>query len=63
MSNEVKIMCLNEELKRIDDFFKDMSIDEFDNMLIRCGVGEIRDASKIGMELNDSIEIFDDKKV
>lgn len=35
-------MNLREEFKRIDKFFENMSIEEFDNMLIRNGIENSR---------------------
>ncbi len=35
---------LEEELKRINDFFSALSIEEFENMVFDCGVGRITSA-------------------
>ncbi|MFA5575938.1 MAG: hypothetical protein WCZ27_02620 [Tissierellaceae bacterium] len=44
-------MYLDERLKKIDEFFKDLEIGEFEEMLIRAGIGEIDSSNNSDMEL------------
>lgn len=48
-------MELSKRLKRIDDFFEDLSIEEFDEMLEAAGINEIEPSSSSGMELSLSL--------
>lgn len=42
---------LEAELKRIKDFFDNMSIEEFDDMLERNGINEITSAESEGKQI------------
>lgn len=44
-------MYMNERLKRIDDFFKNLSVQEFDEILGKAGINEIKSSSSSNMEL------------
>ncbi|MHC1685038.1 MAG: hypothetical protein AB6733_19220 [Clostridiaceae bacterium] len=45
-------MNLNEKLNRIDEFFLNLTNEEFENMLDRCGISEIESSKESGMELS-----------
>lgn len=44
-------MKLKDRLKKIDNFFDDMSIEEFDTMIEKSGIHSIKPSSNYGMEL------------
>lgn len=44
-------MGFKDRLKRIDNFFDSMSVEEFDTMLEKTGIHEIEASSNSGMEL------------
>ena len=44
-------MNINEQIKNIDDFFKNLSIDEFERIAIDAGINESKSSSDYGMEL------------
>lgn len=44
-------MKLKDRLKKIDNFFDDMSIEEFDTMIEKSGIYSIKSSSSYGMEL------------
>lgn len=44
-------MTHEERLKQIDEYFKNLSIEEFEQNLIDCGINEIKPASYFGYEL------------
>lgn len=45
------IMKSNERVNLIDDFFKNLSIEEFEQILIRSGIDEIKPASDFDVEM------------
>ena len=47
-------MDFNERIKAIDDFFSNLTVEEFEKIAIECGVNEIKPASSFGMELVSS---------
>lgn len=53
---------LKEELDQIDKFFENMSINEFENMLERCGINDITCASEKDMELISNLKNSDTEK-
>lgn len=50
-------MNLEHELNKIDAFFNQMSIEEFDNTLEMCGINEIESAESYGMKIHENEEI------
>lgn len=50
-------MNLEHELNKIDAFFNQMSIEEFDNTLEMCGINEIESAESYGMKIHENVEI------
>ncbi|MFA7533400.1 MAG: hypothetical protein WCY46_03635 [Tissierellaceae bacterium] len=53
-------MYLNERLKKIDKFFENLGIEEFEEMLIRAGINEIDSSNNADMELLLSVS-YDSK--
>lgn len=49
-------MQLNEGLKRIDDYFADISPEQLYNDLLECGLSDISSWSEAGVELANSTE-------
>lgn len=48
---EVNIMNLNEEINKVNEFFSKMTNKDFENMLDRCGINEMKSSEEEGMEL------------
>jgi len=46
---------LEERIKMIDEFFNNLTVEEFEKMAIDCGVNEIEPVSSLGMERNGGI--------
>ncbi|UZW13821.1 hypothetical protein OSC52_18625 [Clostridium pasteurianum] len=44
-------MNLNEEIKKINEFFNNVTVDEFDQILERCGINEIQSSNSEGKEI------------
>lgn len=44
-------MDINERLKQIDDFFEDLSIEEFEEKLEKAGINNIKSCSNSNMEM------------
>ena len=44
-------MDIKEQIKKIDDFFNNLSIEEFEKMAIEAGINEIKSSNDYGMKL------------
>lgn len=44
-------MSLNEEINRIEEFFNNLTDEEFEQMVIEAGIEEIGSSTDFGMEL------------